>query len=90
MSEEQDLDIDVLDALQEQLEETLSQDQRDLFEEITRLRLLQLIEAQAKIDVLEDEILDLLDELREYKVQERVDEMLEEEDEEEYEEEDER
>ncbi|HET8707790.1 MAG TPA: hypothetical protein VFM46_15915 [Pseudomonadales bacterium] len=89
MSEDQqELDIDVIDALQEQLEESLSPEQRDLFDEITRLRLMQLIEAQAKIDVLEDEILDLLDELREYKVQERVDEMLEE-DEEEYEEDEE-
>lgn len=79
MSEDQE--IDVVELLQEQFEETLSPEQRELFDEIMRHRLMQLIESQAKIDVLEDEVLDLLDELREFKVQERVDEMLEDDDE---------
>ena len=86
MSEEQQ--IDVVELLQEQFEETLSPEQRELFDEIIRNRLMQLIESQAKIDVLEEEVADLLDELREYKVQERVNEMLEDDDEE-FEEEDE-
>ncbi len=86
MSEEQE--IDVVELLQEQFEETLSPEQRELFDEIMRNRLMQLIESQAKIDVLEEEVADLLDELREYKVQERVNEMLEDDDEE-FEEEDE-
>lgn len=87
MNEEQE--IDVIELLQEQFEETLSPEQRELFDEIMRIRLMHLIESQAKIDVLEDEVADLLDELREYKVQERVSEMLEEDDEEFEEDEDE-
>ena len=87
MSEEQE--IDIVELLQEQFEETLSPEQRELFDEIMRNRLMQLIESQAKIDVLEEEVADLLDELREYKVQERVNEMLEDDDEEFEEDEDE-